>query len=166
MNQIKAKKNEYGYAPFSEWLWRNYEGTTIVSIDDFIAAHQEDFFFIGTDSQNYTKRRSCTFTSVLIAYKMGQGGCVILHRDRTPYMAHLRQRLLMEAMRSLEVAWYTSKKIPANSVIEVHLDVNQNLKYKSGQYKDELVGLVASQGFKAITKPDAFAASRVADHKV
>ena len=160
-----VKKNEFGYAPFDQWKWRNYDGTATVSIDDFIAKHIDDFFFIGTDSQNYTKRRSCTFTSVLIAYTLGKGGAVILHRDRTPFMSHLRQRLLMEAMRSLEVAWYTSKKIPANSVIEVHLDVNPSLKYKSGQYRDELVGLVAAQGFAVAVKPMSFAASKCADKR-
>jgi len=172
MSQVIVKKNDvvkrsdFGYAPFDQWKWRSYDGTAAVSIDKFIADHQDDFIFVGTDSQNYTKHRSCTFTSVLIAYKLGQGGAVILHRDKTAYMPHLRQRLLMEAMRSLEVAMYTSKRIPSDSIIEIHLDVNQSLKFKSGQYKDELVGLIAGQGFSAVVKPDAFAASRVADHKV
>ena len=161
-----VKRNDFGYAPFEQWKWRSYDGKNIIDIDEFIAKNQEKFFFIGTDSQNYTKHRYCNFTSVLIAYGLGKGGNVILHRDRTAFMPHLRQRLLMEAMRSLEVAMYTSKRVPSNSVIEIHLDVNQNLKFKSGQYKDELVGMVAAQGFRAITKPDAFAASKVADHRV
>lgn len=159
------KTQERGYRPFNEWTWKNYDGDKKIVLDDFLANHQEDFFMIGTDSQNYSKKRMCVFTTVLIAYKMGRGGSVVIHRDKVPYIQSLRQRLLIEAMRSLEVAWYMDSKVPSKNIIEIHLDVNANLRYRSAQYKDELIGLVASQGFAYAIKPDAFAASGVADRK-
>lgn len=162
---ITVSKNNYSYKPFQEWKWRRYDGTTFVSVDDFISEHNEDFFFIGTDSKQYTKYRSCVFTTVIIAYKLHKGGSVLIHKDKTSFMDSLRQRLLLEAMKSVETALYLSQRIPSASVIEVHLDVNPSLKYKSGRYKDELVGLVAAQGFTAVTKPNAFAASKCADRK-
>ena len=72
---------------------------------------------------------------------------------------------MLEAMRSLEVAWYMDSKVPSKNVIEIHLDINSNLRYRSSQYKNELIGLVSSQGFQCLIKPDAWAASGAADRK-
>ena len=157
--------NKYGYRPFAEWAWRSYDGKKKIVIEDFIKEHRGDMFFIGTDSQNYSKRKVCVFTTALIAYKLHSGGSIVMHRDKVSYMEALRQRLMMEAMRSLETAWFVDSKISDKSFIGVHLDVNQSLNFKSGKYKDELVGLIVSQGFDCKTKPDAFAASFCADKK-
>jgi predicted RNase H-related nuclease YkuK (DUF458 family) len=162
---MSEKKERWGYDPFDVWQWRSYDGKDIVSLDDFVDLHKSDLFFIGTDSQNYSKKHCCIFTTVLIGYKMGHGGSVIIHRDKVHFMDALRQRLLMEAMRSLETAWYLDKQISNKSLIAIHLDVNKNLRYKSAKYKDELVGLITSQGFSACVKPDAWAASSTADKK-
>ena len=159
---MKTGKNVYGHPPFSEWNWRSYDGKREVNLDDFVARHLDDLFFIGTDSQN---KRTCVFTTALIAYKMGLGGSIIIFRQKVPYIESLRQRLLMEAMRSLETAWYIDKNIPDKNLITIHLDVNKNLKFKSGKYKNELVGLITGQGFLACVKPDAWAASGAADKK-
>lgn len=167
MKEKYIKKDGRSYAPFAEWVWRSFDGKKKVDIDEFISAHKEDFFMIGTDSQNYSKNSVCKFTSALIAYRMGRGGSVIISTDKMPFMdkTRLRQRLLLEAMRSLEVAWYLDSKVNDKSIIQVHLDVNPNLKWRSSQYKEELVGLISSQGFKYAIKPDSFAASGVADKR-
>ena len=159
-----AVKNEY--PPFISWEWKSYDGKNKVDPVEFINKHSDAQFFVGTDSQNYRKgKRLCVFTTVLIAYRKGKGGSVILHSDKTSYMEHLRQRLLIEAMRSLETAWWLQTKINNESIVTIHLDVNENLKYKSAQYKDELVGMVMAQGFNAAWKPNSWAASGVADAK-
>jgi len=158
-------KENRSYAKFDEWIWKDFDGKKRVNIDEFIANHPDCFFIIGTDSQNHNKRRQCVFTSVLIAYTLGRGGAVIMHRDRVALIDSLRQRLLLEAMRSLEVAWHLDSRVNDKNIIEVHLDVNSNLKWRSAQYKEELVGLVVSQGFSAVLKPNAFGASKVADRR-
>jgi hypothetical protein len=157
------KKAEW--PPFAEWKWRSYDGRRSVSVEEFVERNSECMFFIGTDSQNYSKKNTCVFTTVLIAYKMHRGGTIITHKTRASYMDALRQRLLMEAMLSLEVGWYLDQKIDKDNIMGIHLDVNRNLRYKSGQYKDELVGMVMAQGFNALVKPDAWAASSVADSR-
>ncbi len=145
------------YMPFSDWKWKKYDEDSSVNIDDFIKEHSDDFFLIGTDSQNYSKGEKCVFTTSIIAYRLGKGGSIILNKDRVSIIRALRQRLLLEAMRSLETAWYIDSKVNSKNIIEVHLDINENSIYRSGQYKDELVGLVSSQGYKCIIKPDAYA---------
>ena len=170
---MKTKMNEYPL--FSQWVWRAYDGKKSRDLDEFVKLNSDAQFYIGTDSQQHGAK--CTFTTVLIAYRMGKGGAIILHSDKTPRYPALRQRLLMEAMRSLELAWYLDRKISADTFMAIHLDVNDNLKWKSGKYKDELVGMVMGQGFvsgrdktslsnrRVYWKPDAWAANSVADRK-
>lgn len=154
------------YPLFSTWAWKSYDGTNSVNVQEFVRANLDADFYVGTDSQNYRKgKRHCTFTTVLVAYRRGKGGSVILHSDKTAYQEHLRLRLLTEAMRSLETAWFLSGLIPKQNIVTIHLDVNDSVKYKSGQYKDELVGMIMAQGFKCAHKPYSWAASGVADAK-
>jgi hypothetical protein len=165
--EVKQDKGKFSvankYPPFHEWDWRCYDGTRIVDPDEFIKQYKEREFFIGTDSQVYSKRT--VYTTVLIAYERGRGGLILVHSDKTETPPSLRQRLLMEAMRSLEAAFFVNQRVPSQSSIAVHLDVNSNLKWKSGQYKDELVGMIAAQGFNCTCKPNSWAASSAADRK-
>jgi predicted RNase H-related nuclease YkuK (DUF458 family) len=50
--------------------------------------------------------------------------------------------------------------------LAVHIDANPVVRYRSSAYVQELVGLVVGQGFRAIIKPEAWAASHCADHVV
>lgn len=157
------KKDQWGYPPFSEWIWKSYDNTRVIDINDFIKDHSEAEFYIGTDSQ--TRNLRCTLTTAVIAYHWGRGGTIAIHTQRVPRFNSLRQKLIAEAMRSLETAWYVNPKIPEESEIVIHVDVNSNLKWKSGQYKNELVGMIVSQGFLCKCKPDAWGASKVSDRK-
>lgn len=150
---------------FSTWNWKTYTNHNKADINHFVEKHKMADFYIGTDSQNHSKKKSCVFTTALIAYTMGRGGSILTHTDSLPLITNLRERLLMEAMRSLEVAWYLNTMISSEVVVSIHLDVNENLKYKSGKYKDELVGLIMAQGFKVSHKPHSWAASSVADSR-
>jgi len=168
----RVKKLNHSYKPFEKWDWRSFGNPRKkISVDEFVAQNiNNSVFYIATDSQNYSKKKTCVFTTAIIVHYMGEdgigaGGRAIIHTDKVSYMESLRQRLLMEAFRSLEAAWYTDKIIPEDNVITVQLDVNKNLKFKSAKYHEELVGLVIAQGFKCATKPDAWGASSVADKK-
>jgi predicted RNase H-related nuclease YkuK (DUF458 family) len=157
------KKDLWSYPPFAEWVWKSYDNTMIVNIDDFIKNHRDAQFFIGTDSQ--TEKGRCILTTALIAYHWGKGGSVIIHTQKVPKFPSLRQKLIAEAMRSLETAWYADPKIPEESVIVIHVDVNANTKFMSGQYKDDLVGMIMAQGFEIVIKPDSWGSSKVADRR-
>lgn len=163
MNELKQKKDIWGYLPFTEWIWRDYNSPMIKNIDEFVNRHSTAQFYIGTDSKTRGKR--CVMTTALVAYHLGKGGDIIIHTQKIPGFQSLRQQLIAEAMRSLETAWYIDPKIPEQSTIAIHLDVNSNLKWRSGQYRDELVGMIMAQGFHSAVKPDAWAASQVADRK-
>lgn len=155
------------YDPISEWKWKSYYGDKEVDIKSFLnAIDNNSEIYIGTDSQNYSKgKKRCIFTSAVIIYKRGLGGRILFHRDTTAFQPNLRERLLMEAMRSLECAWFVQNIVSDETPMYIHLDVNESLKFKSGKYRDELVGLIAAQGFKALCKPYSWAASGIADSR-
>jgi predicted RNase H-related nuclease YkuK (DUF458 family) len=53
-----------------------------------------------------------------------------------------------------------------SGALTVHIDANPVVAHKSSLYVQELVGLVVGQGFKALIKPESWAASHAADHVV
>lgn len=164
----KAERKEmWGYPPFTEWEWKSYDNVNTVSVDEFVIRSlnvrlTRPEFFIGTDSQ--TRKGKTTLTTALIAYHRGRGGSVIIHSQKLPNFPSLRQKLIAEAMRSLETAWYVNPLIPEESNIVIHVDVNSNINIRSGQYRDELVGMIMSQNFSCHVKPNAWGASKVADN--
>jgi predicted RNase H-related nuclease YkuK (DUF458 family) len=171
----KVLKSPYEFEPFEEWIWREYEGSKQVSIVEFIEKHKNSLFFIGTDSQSYSKSISCVFTSVLIAYHRGHGGSIIRHTDKRAIVPKeaLSAKLTVETQRSIEICKFVEDRLfdlsdnendYTKNLIGISIDVNcDEAKGKSGRYKDMLVGMVVSYGWDAFIKPDAWAASKVAD---
>ena len=88
-----SKDARRGYCPIGEWKWKSYDGKSNISLDEFLTEcliTKDMLFFVGTDSQNYSKKRLCVFTTVLIAYKMGKGGRIVVSRDKVAYIESLR----------------------------------------------------------------------------
>jgi predicted RNase H-related nuclease YkuK (DUF458 family) len=183
---LKAKeeffsRDPYTFDPIEDWIWREYESSTSIDIDNFIDMNKNCAFFIGTDSQNYPKSRKCVFTSVLIAYTKGRGGAIARHTDKRPMIPieALSARLTTETQRSIELCKYLENRLfdlsfedelddkdyYNNNIVGISIDVNNDSKYKSGRYKDMLVGMVIGQGYEALVKPDSWAASSVADNR-
>jgi len=176
-----SKQNTY--PSFSEWTWKSFSNPNkTIDVEKFLEVNYERgrIFHVGTDSQVYGEKTH--FVTALIAHIQTGGGEIAIHKykDKMPYPA-LRQRLLMEAMRTLEVAWYLDSILPEDGKIRLHVDVNNELKFKSGRYKEELVGMIMGQGYlsyKDISskkideyprvvfwKPDSWAATTVADRQ-
>lgn len=173
-------KQEHTYADFSEWRWRRFYENDTVILDDFLAKHAKEgrTMNVGTDSKIHGNKTF--FATAIVAHRTGLGGAVTIHTDKVPTYPSLRQKLVMEAMRTLETAWYLSSKLSDDIRIRLHVDVNNELKWKSGQYKEELVGMIMGQGFVSykdvigdpdeyprlvLWKPDSWAASSVADRR-
>jgi len=161
---MKIKQDIYAYPLVETWKWHSCDGKELVNVDEFIAKHIGHEFYVGTDSHVYGKH--VKFSTALIAWNRGHGANMIYYHHKTPAGNSLRQRLLAETMRSLAIAYYLDTKLPAEDVISVHLDVNPSLKYESGAWKEQLVGMIVAQGtrFRAACKPDAWAAMSVADY--
>lgn len=147
-------------------IFKNSSGRTI-SLEEIAGLIESDYeyeVFVGTDSQVHRKRKCVVYATCIVLYKKGKGGRVFVARDQQPYANSLKERLMNEVWRSLEVSFKLTHILPKNVDIVIHVDVNRSTKYKSGNYHQELVSLVTGQGFKCRIKPYAWAAQCIADH--
>ena len=119
---------------------------------------------IGCDSQQHGLHTD--FVTVVVLLNPGKGGRVLWTMERVDRIKVLRTRLLREVELSVNASFRLSEALSEDVELNVHIDVNPNLKFKSAQFLKELVGYVQGCGFKALTKPDSFVAMHVADHIV
>jgi len=107
---------------------------------------------------------------------IGKGGACIRYVDKRPKIPKeaLSARLTVEVQRSIELCKLLEMKLFDRSdnkneywktIVGVTIDCNKDIKHKSARYKDALVGMVVGHGYNAFIKPDAWAASTVADAK-
>lgn len=119
---------------------------------------------IGTDS--LLGDDTCFVTAVVI-HRVGHGGRYFYHRFRNRKIESLRQRILFETSLSLETASQMSAQLAGNGFselpVEIHLDVGDRGETK--RIIREVVGMVQGSGYAAVTKPDSYGASKVADRE-
>jgi predicted RNase H-related nuclease YkuK (DUF458 family) len=118
---------------------------------------------IGTDSQAHQKHE---FVTCVVLISPGYGGKIFYTKRTENKKYSLQEKLFTEAFMSMELAMELSGKMPKSWNIEVHLDVNSNVKFKSYKYMKQLSGMVEAQGFDVKTKPDSWAATHVSEHLV
>jgi predicted RNase H-related nuclease YkuK (DUF458 family) len=119
---------------------------------------------IGTDS--LLGDDTCFVTAVVI-HRVGHGGRYFYHKFRNRKIESLRQRILFETSLSLETASQISAELAKNGFselpLEIHLDVGDRGETK--RIIREVVGMVQGSGYAAVTKPDSYGASKVADRE-
>ena len=144
--------------------WRTLSETPIPDIQQFVrdAAAAGQAVHVGTDSlQTGRFTQFCTVVAVLTP---GKGGRAAYCREVVTRIKSLRERLLSETWRSVELGLQLTSIVPGD--LTIHVDANPVLRHKSSAYIQELVGMVVSNGFQALIKPEAWAASHCADHIV
>jgi predicted RNase H-related nuclease YkuK (DUF458 family) len=145
-------------------MWKTLGETKIADILQFVAEASKDgqAVHIGTDSLQ--TGRFTQFVTVVVILTPRKGGRVAYRREVVPRITSLRERLLKEVWKSVDLGLKSTSIVKGD--LTVHIDANPVLKHKSSAYVQELVGLVVGQGFKALIKPDSWAASHAADHVV
>lgn len=124
--------------------------------------HQYEIF-LGTDSQLHRDQYRVVYATVVVIYKKGKGGRYFLCKQSGQVLNSLRERLIRETWVSIELAFDILEFLPKNVELQIHIDSNGSRKFKSGNYTEELIGMVTSQGIKCRIKPEAWAAQSVAD---
>ena len=144
--------------------WKTLKGERIADLRAFVreAARDGQTVHVGTDSLQGP--RTTRFVTVLAILTPGKGGRAVYRWDAVPRIASLRERLLREVWRSVELSLSLTDVVPGP--LSVHIDANPVVRHRSSAYVQELVGLVVGQGFKALIKPESWAASHTADHVV
>jgi len=120
---------------------------------------------IGTDSQ--VKGSETHFATVIVFLREHAGGFMFIHNERTKQKFHLKERMLSEVAKSIEVAYdLCDLFIEYHVEMEVHADINTNPAFKSNDSLKEAMGYILGMGFAFKAKPDAFASSCCADKMV
>lgn len=117
---------------------------------------------IGTDSQ--VKGKETEFATVIVFIRKGKGGFMYIHNETTLQKMSIKQRMLLEVSKSIEVAYALCNLFTIYNVdMEVHADINTNPNFKSNDALKEAMGYILGMGFAFRAKPHAFASSNCAN---
>jgi predicted RNase H-related nuclease YkuK (DUF458 family) len=119
---------------------------------------------IGTDSQP-KNGSGIDFVTAIVIHRIGMGGIYFWRNTVNKKPMVLRQRIYEETALSLEMAETVLVLLHRDGItkydVEIHVDVG-----KFGETREminEIVGMIRGSGYAVKTKPDSYAASKVAD---
>jgi len=154
--------------------WRTFKGDTIQlpiksAVEKAIIREKQAGYklkvCIGTDSQVYGKHTE--IATVIVFLREHHGGFMFIHNERTEIRYSLKERMLVEVAKSIEVAFELCDLFNRYDVdMEVHADINTNPQFKSNEALREATGYILNMGFAFKAKPEAFASSCCADKMV
>ena len=129
---------------------------------------------IGTDSQVKSRlyrsaghTKVTEFATVIVFIRRGKGGFMYIHSEVSTQPMTIKQRMLIEVGKSIEVAYTLCNVFSRFSVdMEVHVDINTNPNFKSNDALKEAMGYIMGMGFAFKAKPEAFASSSCANKMV
>jgi uncharacterized protein len=120
---------------------------------------------IGTDSQ--VKGPETEFATVIVFLREGHGGFMFIHNEKTKKQYSIKERMLVEVAKSIEIAYELCDLFTQYDVdMEVHADINTNPHFKSNEALREAMGYILGMGFAFKAKPEAFASSSCANKMV
>lgn len=120
---------------------------------------------IGTDSQ--VKGSETEFATVIVFLREGHGGFMFIHNEKTTQHYSIKERMLVEVAKSIEIAYELCGLFNEYDVdMEVHADINTNPHFKSNDALREAMGYILGMGFAFKAKPEAFASSSCANKVV
>jgi uncharacterized protein len=120
---------------------------------------------IGTDSQ--VKGSETEFATVIVFLREGHGGFMFIHNEKTHQQYTIKERMLVEVAKSIEIAYELCNLFTLYEVdMEVHADINTNPNFKSNDALKEAMGYILGMGFAFKAKPEAFASSSCANKMV
>ena len=154
--------------------WRKFNGDPIElpileAVEAAIKRETEKGFrlkvCIGTDSQ--VKGKETEFATVIVFLREGQGGFMFIQNERTQQAFTIRERMLTEVARSIDIAYQLCHLFTQYNVdMEVHADINTNPQFKSNDALREAMGYILGMGFAFKAKPEAFASTSCANKVV
>lgn len=147
--------------------WRKFNGEMInfpiyQAVEAAIKREAEAGFklkvCIGTDSQ--VKGAETEFATVIVFLREGHGGFMFIHNEKTTHRYTIKERMLVEVAKSIEIAYELCNLFSLYNVeMEVHADINTSPNFKSNDALKEAMGYILGMGFAFKAKPEAFASS-------
>jgi uncharacterized protein len=152
-------------------LWRKFSGEQLrmpvkSAVEEAIVRETKAGYklkvCIGTDSQVHGAETE--FATVIVFLREKRGGFMYISHDKTTHKYSIKERMLVEVARSIEVAYDLCDLFNKYDVdMEVHADINTNPQFKSNEALREAMGYILGMGYAFKAKPDAFASSCCAD---
>ena len=152
-------------------IWRRFNGDSITipitdAVEQAIIRETEAGYklkvCIGTDSQ--VKGEETEFATVIVFLREGRGGFMFIHNEKTKQQFSIKERMLVEVAKSIEIAYELCDLFTLYDVdMEVHADINTNPHFKSNEALREAMGYILGMGFAFKAKPEAFASSSCAN---
>ncbi|MEP6616644.1 MAG: ribonuclease H-like YkuK family protein, partial [Ginsengibacter sp.] len=113
-------------------LWRKFNGDPIEvpvksavekAIQNETKAGYKLKVCIGTDSQ--VKGTETEFATVIVFLREGRGGFMFIHNEKTKQNFSIKERMLVEVAKSIEIAYELCDLFTLYDVdMEVHADIN------------------------------------------
>lgn len=120
---------------------------------------------IGSDSQ--VRGGVIEFATVIVFLREKKGGFMFISSDRSTKRMTLKERMITEVAKSVEIAYALCDLLDKYDVaLEVHADINTDPNFQSNIALKEAMGYILGMGFEFKAKPDAFASSYCADKVV
>lgn len=120
---------------------------------------------IGTDSAVHSDH--IEFATVIVFLREKKGGFMFIHSSSEKMKMSLKERMIIEVGKSVEVAYSLCELLDKYDVeMEVHADINTDPHFQSNVALKEAMGYILGMGFTFKAKPDAFASSCCADKVV
>ena len=111
-----------------EWLFDD-EAAALAIAKETAAGHDLKVC-IDTDSQ--VKSRETEFGTVIVFIRKGRGGFMYIRNETTTQKMSIKQRMLVEVAKSIEVAYALCEMVTRYGVeMEVHVDINTHPSFKS-----------------------------------
>lgn len=155
----------------SAMQWRRFNGENIDhdivhEVEQLILKEQQAGnklkICIGTDSQ--VTAEITEFATVIVFVRQKKGGFMLISSDKTRYKFGIKERMLHEVAKSIDIAYRLCELLDKYAVdLEVHADINTNPQFKSNTALSEAMGYILAMGFVFKAKPDAFASSYCAN---
>ncbi|MBI2611564.1 ribonuclease H-like YkuK family protein [Candidatus Gottesmanbacteria bacterium] len=119
---------------------------------------------VGTDSEP-KNGQGTEFISAIVVHRVGSGGIYFWRRNHDKKKYVLRTRMYQEATLSLTLADELLHLFKNDGIgrfdVEIHVDIGHTGETRT--LITEIVGMIRGSGFPVKTKPDSYAASKVAD---
>jgi len=155
-------------------MWKKFNGENLKSsileeVEEVLIREQEAGnklkVCIGTDSQVYGLVTE--FATVIVFLRERRGGFMFIHQYNTRQKMSIKERMLLEVSKSIEIAYELCALLDKYKVdLEVHADINTSPSFKSNSALSEAMGYILSMGFVFKAKPEAFASSYCANKVV
>ena len=151
----------------SKWVTGSGQIVSFEEIVDIILEHRDNNGKISVGTDSFIKKQDCIFSLAICLYGADghNGGRYFIKRtniDKRRY-PNLLQRILAEVQKSVEFSLKLLELIPVLD-IEIHLDISDSHKNNgTSKFAEMLTGYAKGAGFNYKIKPDAYAATSVAD---